>query len=64
MATRAVEWWSEPLRRRCRAWRRAEALAEPDAPFRRLLGEAAWRELPEAVRRRVARHNAAGACVS
>jgi len=66
MATRAVEWWGEPVRRRCRDWHRpvAAPLASGDAPFRRLLGEARWMALPEATRRRFARHVGPGACVS
>ncbi|MES2441938.1 MAG: DUF4166 domain-containing protein [Pseudomonadota bacterium] len=63
---RAVEWWGEPIRRRCGDWHRigADAMPAGDAPFRRLLGEARWAALPAATRRRFARHVAAGACVS
>ncbi|MCW3847307.1 DUF4166 domain-containing protein [Sphingomonas sp. LB-2] len=62
----AVQWWGEPIRRRCRDWHRPLALAAAagDAPFRRLLGEARWQALPEATRRRFARHVGPGACVS
>lgn len=64
MAT-AIEWWGEPLRRRCGEWHRPIAdAAGSDAPFRRLLGEARWAALPAAIQRRFARHVAAGACVS
>jgi hypothetical protein len=63
MAT-AVEWWGEPIRRRCRTWHRPEAEAGADMPFRRLLGEARWTLLPAATQRRFARHVAADACVS
>lgn len=63
MAT-AVAWWGEPIRRRCSGWHRPGAAAEPENPFRELLGEARWDALPAAVRRRFARHIAAGACVS
>ncbi|MBO9711478.1 DUF4166 domain-containing protein [Sphingomonas sp.] len=63
---RAVEWWGEPVRRRCAQWQRvsAEPIAADAAPFRRLLGEARWVGLPEATRRRFARHVGAHACVS
>ena len=65
MATRAIEWWGEPVRRRCRDWHRPVAApAAGEAPFRRLLGEERWLALPEATRRRFARHVGAGACVS
>lgn len=66
MATQVLSWWSEPIRRRYAAWHRAAAAAVPgtDAPFRRLLGPAQWQALPEATRRRFARHVGAGACVS
>jgi hypothetical protein len=61
----AVEWWGEPVRRRCRDWHRPVAFpVAGDAPFRRLLGEVRWTALPEATRRRFARHIGAGACVS
>ena len=62
----AVEWWGEPVRRRCNGWHRAGADTFPagEAPFRRLLGEARWAELPAATRRRFARHVTAHACIS
>jgi hypothetical protein len=63
MAT-AVEWWGEPIRRRCGAWRRPGVEAAADVPFRRLLGEERWALLPPATQRRFARHIAAGACIS
>jgi hypothetical protein len=59
----AQTWWSEPIRRRCRDWHRPEVDASGEMPFRRLLGPG-WAALPEAVRRRFARHIAADACVS
>ncbi|MCW3837048.1 DUF4166 domain-containing protein [Sphingomonas canadensis] len=58
------EWWSEPVRRRCRSWHRPAVRTDGDAPFRRLLGDTRWALLPPAVRRRFARHVAAGACVT
>lgn len=51
------------LRRRYSAWHRPAAEIDASSPFRRLAGEG-WTALPEAVRRRFARHIAAGACVS
>jgi hypothetical protein len=64
-AARPVEWWGEPIRRRCRDWHRPSIAAESgDAPFRRLLGEARWAALPESTRRRFARHIGPGACAS
>ena len=61
----ALQWWGEPVRRRCAGWHRAAAEAMPgaEAPFRRLLGEKRWAALPAAVQRRFARHVAAHACV-
>lgn len=66
MAAQAVQWWSEPVRRRCAKWRRENAapLSGAEAPFRRLLGDARWGSLPEATRRRFARHVGAHACIS
>ena len=65
MVARAIEWWGEPIRRRCRDWHRPVAApVAGDAPFRRLLGEARWMALPGATRRRFARHVGPGACVS
>lgn len=65
MHAAAVDYWGEPIRRRCRDWRRPVAApVAGEAPFRRLLGEARWMALPEATRRRFARHIGAGACVS
>jgi hypothetical protein len=63
MAT-ALEWWGEPIRRRCGAWRRPAVETAADVPFRRLLGEERWAHLPSATQRRFARHIAAGACIS
>ena len=61
----ALQWWGEPVRRRCAGWHRraAEAMPAAEAPFRRLLGEKRWAALPAAVQRRFARHVAAHACV-
>lgn len=64
MAAAVLEWWGEPVRRRCARWRRATAAPEAAAPFRRLLGEARWASLPEPVRRRFSRHLDAGICVT
>lgn len=65
MGAAAVDYWGEPIRRRCRDWNRAVAApVAGEAPFRRLLGEARWMALPDATRRRFARHIGAGACVS
>ncbi|MEN3746677.1 DUF4166 domain-containing protein [Sphingomonas sp. HF-S3] len=63
MTAQALAWRDERVRRRCAGWRRTEAAAEPQGPFRRLLGDA-WHELPAAVRTRFARHIGAGACVA
>ncbi|MDF7774912.1 DUF4166 domain-containing protein [Sphingomonas sp. AOB5] len=62
----AVDWWSEPVRRRCGSWHRpaAETLPAGEAPFRNVMGEARWAALPEATRARFARHVGRGACVS
>jgi len=59
MATRVVEWDRGPVRAR----RSARPWPDSESPFRRLLG-ADWLALPEAVRRRFARHIAVGACVT
>jgi hypothetical protein len=64
MGAAALQWWSEPIRRRYARWHRAAASAPGVPPFRSLLGEAAWGTLPAAVQRRFARHLAAGACVT
>lgn len=66
MMAQAVQWWSEPVRRRCSGWHRENATPLPGAqtPFQRLLGEARWQSLPEATRRRFSRHLGAHACIA